>query len=167
MDTKKMDDQKPDINSGNISQAVPPATSSIQPFPPSSPPVPPPSSSQQDNMLSPGESLVVAKPPSESLPFWFYLLFAVVAVIFFFITALLVSTIIKKQQNKAITPTASVTVTSQPEKLSTPTIVPTPVDDYLNSLNKINTSDESTTIEADLESTDINSLKKDLENFQE
>ena len=132
-----------------------PDTSAGQPLQPS-PPLTPPE-------ITPVSSSVVLPEPKERLPFWFYILFTVVAITFFFITFLLAKTLIERQnQSKLLAPT------SIPEKVevASPTVTPTPTDEYLESINKIGETDEISSIETDLNSTEISQLEGDLEKLE-
>lgn len=158
MDNQKSENQKQaNSNIGSNPQISP--SSSVSPVEPTVVPLAVPPSPPTPI------STVVIPSQSEKLPAWFYFLFTVVAVLFFFITFLLVKTLIEKQkqsdrQNIATGITPGVKPSNIP--LVSPSVIPTPPDDYLNLLNNVGTSDDVASIEADLESTDLSQLKEDI-----
>lgn len=147
------------INPNNPPQAAAAPEQSVN-TPPVSPPLPAESLPPQTPEVIP---TVVIPEKKDRLPVWFYILFAVVAVVFLSITFILVKTLLDKSK----TPSVPV-VSNQTKNLPTPTleispsVEPTPVDEYLNSLNTLNNSDKTEDIEKDLNSTDPTPLKNNF-----
>ena len=127
-----------------------------------SPPTPVPLSQPvaQQSVPPLQHSTVVIPEKKENLPFWFYILFTVVAIVFFFISFLLAKTLIDRQ-NQIVSPTP---IPQQTIDL-TPTSIITPAqeDQYTESLNSLSDSDELTSIETDVNSTELNQLEEDLQ----
>ena len=150
MDTKLPDNQNtltPDINAAKF-QPQPGSTANQPPSPPPEP------------ELTPQPSTVVLPEETDGLPFWFYVLFTLVAATFFFVTFLLLKTFIEgRNQNNSLVPTSI----SENAEVIEPSLTPTPVDQYLESLNTLSESDEISAIETDLNATDTTQLDADLQ----
>lgn len=142
-----------------ISESNPPVSAAgTENLSPMSSPKPPP--------MADDSSTVVIPKTQERMPFWFYILFAVVAVTFFSITFLLVKTLLQRSGSTSTESISNTPILPSPTVVLSPTVIPVPEDEYLNSLNSESDSDEIIDIEADLEKTAINELTTDFSKLE-
>lgn len=112
-------------------------------------------------------SPVVVPSSQKGVPGWFFMLFVLVVVLFMVVTGLLVWTLQTKksseQSKKQSFPQGTSTqVQSQiPTVTVVPTTVPAPIDNVMESLRNVDTSDEIGVISQDIDSTDISFLKEE------
>lgn len=144
------------IDQANLNQQNEFANTS--PVPPPIVPTPP----EPIEVQPPISPTVIIPRNNGSVPRWFYFIFGITIIIFFLVTTLLVMQLSQKQQsaNMAV-PTIMPKVTQN--IVISPVLSPAASDAAILQLNTMESSDEITSIEADLKNTDLTILDKGLE----
>ena len=162
MDNKLPNNQNAQSPGSGIGQQTPPTPLSSPPV--ATVPSEPPGVGQSGPIPpSPVSTVVVPVNKGTKMPLWFYFLFVLVALVFLIITGLLAKTLLDRQKTTDVQKSPQVIAPSVIPEATAPTVIPTPEDEFINSMNKEGNSDEVNDIETDLEKTETTQLKGDLD----
>lgn len=116
---------------------------------------------QQNLSSSPTSVIIPQNDPG--VPKWFYFIFGLTVIVFFFVTTLIILQLIKREPGPEVAQPVSVSVTPSTGMLPTPTLtVMVATDSAITKLNEVGSSDEISSIEADLKATDLTVLDQSL-----
>jgi hypothetical protein len=153
-----------DNTQDNTSVTIPPAIAD-QPVETEYPPVSVPSENSDLPLPASIEPMVVMPVTQPPTSFLFYLIFIITVVIFVIISYLLFNSF---KNNKANNQTAVVIPTIRPTATpiaAVPTLTPIPVDSEAVKLRTVSDSDEISSIEADIQGTDLSSIPQSIRNL--
>ena len=126
-------------------------------------PVSPPTVPEPIEVQPPISPTVIIPGNNGSVPRWFYFIFGITIIIFFLVTTLLVIQLTQKQQSANIEAVPTIMPKVTQSVIISPVLSPAATDAAILQLNTMESSDEITSIEADLKNTDLTVLDKGIE----